>query len=171
MRHSIVGFVTATVMLATPLVAQQVGPRSTSVMIGPFAGLNYTTVYGSDASGADSRTDLAVGGQVDFRLEQNGLFRTGLVYSRRGFKTSDQGFVENFKFTYLEVPLLLGYQFPTTSGAKPYVLGGANVALKVGCSIEVSGGGQSASEACDNRGLHSAPASWCPSGNSIAHRG
>ena len=149
MRQFTVGFIAAAVF-ATPLVAQQVAPRSTSIMIGPFAGLNYTTVYGSDASGEDSRMDFAVGGQLDSKVEQNGLFRTGLVYSRRGFKTSDQGVVANFKFSYLEVPLLLGYRFPTTSGAKPYVLGGANLALKVGCSIEASGGGQSASESCDN---------------------
>lgn len=94
--------------------------------------------------------DFAVGGQLDFKVEQNGLFRTGLVYSRRGFKMSDQGVTVNFKFSYLEVPLLLGYRFPTSGGPRPYVLGGANVAFKVGCSIEASGGGQSASEACDN---------------------
>jgi hypothetical protein len=152
MRHSIAGFITAAAVMvfATPLVAQQVAQRSTSIMLGPFAGLNYTTVYGSDASGADSRTDFTAGGQLDFNIYENGLFRTGLVYSRRGFKTSDQDVVANFKFSYLEVPLLLGYRFPTTSGARPYVFGGANVALKVGCSIEASGSGQSASESCDN---------------------
>ena len=149
MRRSFVISFTAAVVFAAPSAAQPIGP-SPRIMFGPFAGMNYATVYGSDVSGADSRTDFAVGGQFDFNPSPNGLFRTGLIYSRRGFKMSDQGDTEDFKSSYLEVPLLFGYRFPTNSGARPYLLGGAQVAFKIGCEYELTVSGQSVSASCDD---------------------
>jgi hypothetical protein len=118
--------------------------------LGPFGGLNYTTFGGSDAAGSDSRTDFALGGQVDYDFIQGGLFRTGLIYSRRGAQTTDNGTTIALKLSYLEVPLLVGYQFPTSTSLRPYVIGGANVGFKTGCSLEGSDGTTSVSVSCDD---------------------
>jgi hypothetical protein len=130
--------------------AEMRNPPLSSIMWGPFAGLNYTSVYGSDVSDASSRADFAVGGQVDFSLTPDVLFRSGLVYSRRGAKNSDQGVTETIKIDYVEVPVLLGYRFANTGGARPYVIGGGQLGFKVGCDLEESSGGVSGSIACDD---------------------
>lgn len=150
MRHSVVALIAAALVFGAPLAAQQISPTSPRIMFGPFAGMNYTTVYGSDISGADSRTAFAAGGQLDFTLSANGLFRTGLIYSGRGFEATDQGITGTLKISYLEIPLLLGYRFPTSGGMRPYLLGGAQIGFKVGCDIEGSDAGQSISFPCDD---------------------
>jgi hypothetical protein len=119
------------------------------VMIGPYAGLNFTSFYGEDELDASFRTDFALGGQVDFKIANTGFLRTGLVYSRRGAKTNEEGVDVNFKVSYLEVPLLFGYRFPT-GGVQPYVVGGAQMGFKVGCKLAAEEGGVSASIDCDS---------------------
>jgi hypothetical protein len=53
------------------------------------------------------------------------------------------------KISYLEVPLLIGYRFPSSS-VRPYIFGGANVGFKTGCSFEAASGGSSVSVGCDD---------------------
>ena len=118
------------------------------ITVGPFVGMNYTSFYGDDAQDMNSRWDFNIGGKVDFGFG-NGSFQTGLLYSGRGAAASDQGVDVNFKVRYIELPLLLGYRFPAT-GARPYVIGGGQVAFKTGCQIEGSGGGVTASFDCDD---------------------
>ena len=128
-------------------------PPMAQVMIGPYAGLNFTSFYGDDQlQDVSFRTDFALGGQVDFRVANTGFFRTGLVYSRRGAKTSEQGVDVNFKLKYLEVPLLFGYRFPT-GGVQPYVVGGGQMGIKVGCTLSGEQDGVTASIECDDPDL------------------
>lgn len=147
MRRSL-SFVVALTILAAPAVSAQV-PIAPRVSIGPYAGLNYTTFYGGDAEGADSRTDFMLGAQLDVGFGGTGLFRTGLLYSGRGAETTDAGVTGKLKIHYLEVPVLLGYRFGTT-GIHPYLNGGANLGIKTGCKVDVSQGGLSFSADCDS---------------------
>jgi len=127
-------------------------PASTgsTTSIGPVLGLDYTTFTGSDAQGADYKSDLYVGGLADFTLGLNGMFRTGLVYAGRGAKQTDQGVTGKVKLHYLEIPLMLGYRFGTPGAARPYLMGGGHVGFKTGCDLEASQGGVTASVACDD---------------------
>jgi hypothetical protein len=126
---------------------------SSRMSLGPFAGLNYTTFYGSDAGDANSHADFALGGQLDYDFGYGGLFRTGLIYSRRGAEMSDQGTTVKFKISYIEVPLLVGYRFPTSSGVRPYLAGGGQLGIKAGCNVEGSQGGATVSFGCDDPDL------------------
>lgn len=159
MRRTFVGALATAMVIATSAAAQKQegaemrNPPSSNIMWGPFGGLNYTTLYGSDATGASSRTDFALGGQVDFNFAPNAVFRSGLVYSRRGASIDDNGQTVTFKINYLEVPLLLGYRFATTGGARPYLMGGGQLGFKVGCTFEGSNGGVTASVSCDDPNL------------------
>jgi outer membrane protein with beta-barrel domain len=153
MRRSL-SFVVALTILAAPAVHAQ-GPGSpiaARVTIGPFAGLNYTTLYGSDVDNADSRTDFMLGAQLDVGFGGTGLFRTGLLYSGRGAETTQSGTTGKLKLHYLEIPVLLGYRFGTT-GVHPYLNGGANLGIKTGCTIEGSQGGVSISADCDSQAV------------------
>jgi hypothetical protein len=150
MRRSL-SFVVALTVLAAPAVrAQGPGiPIAPRVTIGPYAGLNYTTFYGGDSEGADSRMDFILGAQLDMGFGGAGLFRTGLLYSGRGAEQTESGVTGKFKLHYLEVPVLLGYRFGTT-GVHPYLNGGANLGIKTGCTIEGSSGGGTVSADCDS---------------------
>ena len=101
-------------------------------------------------SGTDSRTDFAFGGQIDVAISGDGMLRTGLIYSRRGFSASESGTTLSFKISYLEVPLLIGYRFPTSNNVRPYIMGGGQLGFKVGCLFEGSNAGASATVACED---------------------
>ncbi|MFL5614114.1 MAG: porin family protein [Gemmatimonadaceae bacterium] len=148
--HRITIVLALLVVSARPAVAQAPSATRGRLSLGPFAGLNYTKFGGNDGGDSDSRTDFAIGGQIDYDFVGGALFRTGLIYSRRGAETSDAGTTVAIKLSYLEVPILVGYQFPTTSSVRPYFLGGLNAGFKTGCSFEGSNGSSTASIACDD---------------------
>jgi hypothetical protein len=137
-------------LLAPSLSAQSTNPVAARVEIGPFMGLNYTSAYGSDASGVNSRTDFAFGGQLEVALSRDGMFRTGLIYSRRGFGAVESGTTFSFEINYIEVPFLLGYRFPTGSNIRPYIMGGGQLGFKVGCLFEGSNSTASATVSCED---------------------
>ena len=153
MRVSAVTGVVLVAFYAASANGQAASLTGVRTWIGPLVGLNYTTVYGSDAAGADSRTDFAVGGQLDFDSQQNAFFRTGLIYSRRGFEASESGTTLQFKINYLEIPLLVGYRIPASGGVRPYLMGGGQLGFKVGCTFEGSSGGVTESIGCDDQNL------------------
>jgi outer membrane immunogenic protein len=141
------------VVLLTSVAGAQTSsmPPMAQVTIGPYAGLNFTSFYGDDElQDVSFRTDFALGGQAEFKIANTGFFRTGLVYSRRGAKTTEQDVDVNFKLSYLEVPLLFGYRFPTGGGVQPYVVGGGQMGFKVGCKLSGEQGGVTASIECDS---------------------
>jgi hypothetical protein len=150
MRRTTLASLALTLSLAGAAGAQ--APVAGHWSLGPFAGLNYTTFYGSDAQGEDSRSDFAVGGQFDYDFIGGGLFRTGLLYSRRGAQTTESGITDAVKINYIEIPVLFGFRFPTTAAVKPYVMGGGQLGFKSGCTVEESGGGSSISAGCDETG-------------------
>lgn len=125
-------------------------PPPSTTSLGPVVGVNYTTFTGSDAQGADYHADAYIGALLDHTFGQSGMFRTGLVYSGRGAQTTDQGVTDRVRVHYLEVPLLLGYRFGVAGTARPYLMGGGNVHFKVGCKVEESTGGLTASADCDD---------------------
>ena len=155
MRRQLVSSLGLTLLLASVAAAQQssaVAPLA-HISIGPFFGFNYTSFYGDKDLSPKSRTDFALGGQVDVTLATTTFLRTGLIYSRRGAKITELGFDLAFKPKYLELPVLFGYRFPTTSSAQPYLFGGPQLAVRVGCSVEVKQDDVSASADCDNPDL------------------
>ena len=141
----------ALAVASAPAARGQVGAPSVAprITIGPFVGMNYTTVSGSDVDNTDSRWDFTIGGQLDVEFGGVGLFRTGLLYAGRGAEGTENGLTAEVKLRYLEVPLLLGYRFPTT-GVRPYILGGAQMGFKTGCTVKLSSGNLSASFDCDD---------------------
>jgi outer membrane protein with beta-barrel domain len=119
---------------------------------GPWAAVNMTTFGGDDVSDADNRTAFGFGVQLQHSLGNATFFGSGLHYAMRGAKTTDQGITGTFKLSYVEVPILLGYRFPTSGQVRPYLMGGGHIGVKVGCSLEASQGSQSASISCEDAG-------------------
>ena len=123
---------------ASTLNAQRMGGSSgTSIMVGPFVGVNYTTVSGSDATNPGYRAGLAAGGQLQADFDGGVFFRTAALYSMRGATATETGINITLKENFIEVPLLLGYSFASSgSMVKPFVMGGGQVGFKISCDIE-----------------------------------
>lgn len=117
--------------------------------LGPYAGLNYATIAGPDAGDQQYHADFALGVQLDYDLPEGALFRTGLIYSRRGTENTESGITNTTRLSYVEVPLLFGYQFPATT-FRPYVLGGLNIGFKTGCTVEDTFGTTVTTTNCDD---------------------
>jgi hypothetical protein len=124
------------------------GPR---VMIGPFAGLNYTTVSGTDFSDPGYRAGLAAGGQLQADFDGGLFFRMAALYSMRGAKATEEGVDATLKENYVEFPLLLGYAFGTDAGTmKPFIMAGGQVGFKVSCDLKGEDSGTSVSVKCED---------------------
>jgi hypothetical protein len=112
-----------------------------------------TTVDGDDAGDVGNRTAFGLGVQLQTAVGNAAFFGTGLNYMMRGFKEEDPSGTATFKLNYIELPLLLGYRFPTSGAVRPYVMGGGHVAFKAGCQVAGESGGVSASMSCEDAGI------------------
>jgi len=137
-------------MVAAPTHAQMMsGSTGTKVMVGPFVGMNYTTVGGSDATNAGYKAGVAAGLQLDADFDGGIFFRTGALYSMRGATATQSGVDITLKENFIEVPLLLGYSFASAgSMVKPFILAGGQADFKTSCDIEGTVSGTKTSVKC-----------------------
>ncbi len=124
--------------------------KSAATTWGPFAAVNMTTFGGSDVDNAKNRMAFGFGVDLERTFSAAGFFRTGLHYAMRGAKADEGGVDMTFKLNYVEVPLILGYRFPTQGKVHPYVMGGGHFGFNVGCEVEGSQGGTTATIECDD---------------------
>ncbi len=97
----------------------------------------------------ESRTGFAaglslirpIGGGLD--LELDGL------YVQKGMSISEQAADASLNLAYIEVPVLLRYGIGYNSSMRPFLLGGASLAFKAGCSVSGEEGGVSVDLDCD----------------------
>ncbi len=118
----------ALTFLTTGLSAQEA-----RTFLGPSLGLNIATTGGS------ARTGVTAGFVWEHHFVAGPLIQTGLSYSSRPGDLDDQdnGTSGQAQLAYIEVPALLGFQFPTkNSSVQPFLLGGAQLGLNISCNIE-----------------------------------
>ena len=119
-------------------------PRPT---YGALAGVNFATLSGDDVEGASSRTGFIGGGFVTFHFH-NGLgLEPELLYSQQGASSSDNGTA--LRMSFVQIPVLLRYDFRVRSGPRPFVLAGPSIGIKVSCSAS----GEGVSVDCDRADL------------------
>ena len=147
MRVRTAVLLTSIVVLPSTMLAQKSSVAATTW--GPWAALNMTTIDGDDAGDVGNRTAFGLGVSLQHSLGNAAFFGTGLHYAMRGSKEDDA----TLKLNYIELPLLIGYRFPTAGAVRPYVMGGGHVAFKAGCNLAGESGGVSASMSCEDAGL------------------
>ena len=86
------------------------------------------------------------------------MLSSGVFYTARGADGTESGITVVFKESYVEVPVLVGYEFSGRS-ARPYLMGGAQLGFQTSCKLEASSGGQSASINCDDSSVGLSPSS------------
>jgi hypothetical protein len=116
-----------------------------------MAGVNFAKLSGG-GDDSDNRTGLVAGIGVIKPLADGWAFQPELTYSMKGAKATDVEGDITAKLSYIELPLLLRYEVPAQSAVRPFFHAGPALALKVGCSFEVSNGSESASQSCDDFG-------------------
>lgn len=125
--------------------AAKVTPRPS---FGVLAGLNISTLSGSDVDGASSRTGFIGGGYAHFRFAGSGIgIEPEILYSMQGAKSTGED--ASIKLSYLQIPVLFRYDFPTSSKAQPFFVVGPSIGIKIGCDVS----GQGVSVDCDKVNL------------------
>lgn len=128
--------------------ASQVGAQAARVTprpsFGVLAGINISTLSGSDVDGASSRVGFIGGGYATFHFAGSGFgIEPELLYSMQG--ANDAGGDASLKLSYLQIPVLFRYDFTTTGSARPFFVAGPSIGVKIGCTVS----GQGVSVDCD----------------------
>lgn len=129
-----VRFVLVFALLGRAAVAQ-----TSSARVGFFAGVNEAKVDGSAVSDISNHTGGAFGGYVALSLSPEWRFQVGAAYTMKGWERDEPG-THDFavvKLDYIEVPLLLSYDFTPRERAGGFLFGGPGFSFRSGCSIGV----------------------------------
>lgn len=140
-----IGLLVALVFLAAPLQAQN--------RLGLVGGVTLATWGGDDVDDPDSSLGVDVGAFYSLGLNDTWALRPGVYYVQKGIEESDVDGDAELSVDYIEFPLLLEYRVPTEGAMDVHLFGGPAVALEVGCDVEGSAGGTSATADCDAIGL------------------
>ena len=148
MRRSTLASAGLAVVTACGTLAAQAGVTP-HARIGIMAGVNSSTVSGSDATDASRRTGFMAGVLLVAPLSPAFAIQPEVYFTQKGAKSSDTDFTADVKFGYLEVPVLLRYEVPVTGGVKPFLYAGPQVSFKTSCTVDVAAQGAKISEDCD----------------------
>ena len=146
-RLMLLGVVSA--LIGSAKVEAQASAPATRARIGVMAGVNLATLAGNDVDDAENRIG-ALGGLSYVR---NWGGATGLemdiLYSAKGVKSVDGSDEFTLKLNYIEIPVLLRYDFPSSGAVRPHVSIGPSLAFRASCGAETTSGGASISVDCD----------------------
>ncbi len=119
---------TAVALTATSAAAQQ------KVAAGFLGGATFTTLTGTDSSvSPKSSTGFAGGFFVNFPVAKSLRLEPEILYANKGSGFEDEDFTLNLN--YIEIPVLLRYEFTQDGGPFAYV--GPYVAFNVKCNATV----------------------------------
>lgn len=112
-------------------------PVSAQVHVGFLCGLNLANLSFDPDEGMDfsSHTAFGFGGVFDSSLGENISVRLEPMYLQKGTETKEQGVDIEFKLTYLEVPIMLKYDFDS-GDVKPYVMAGPTIGLNLSAKVK-----------------------------------
>jgi hypothetical protein len=116
---------------------------------GLIAGINSSTVGGSDTEDAKRRTGAMAGILFVAPLSPGFSIQPELLYTMKGAGFSDTDASGTVKMNYVEIPVLFRGSIPTSTNARPFFYAGPDIAFRVGCSLEAQGQGISGDVSCD----------------------
>jgi len=147
MRLSVIS--SALLLAVLPFAEGRAQLEARPLRFGVTAGMNIAKLSGADGGIVDNRTGFLAGGLVVIPVGRNFAFQPEILFATKGAAASDSGFTGSMKLQYVEVPVILRLDVPTSGKIKPFAYAGPAFALKTGCAFEGSGGGVSASVDCD----------------------
>jgi hypothetical protein len=125
--------------------------------VGLVAGFNFATLGVEDDEGADldPRTGIGIGAHGYLQLKRELGLVAELRYSQKGAKVAVGEARETRQLDYLELPVLVRYEVPTTAAGtvEPHIAGGFALGFEVGCRFHAESGGVTVTVGCDEVGL------------------
>jgi hypothetical protein len=131
-------------LAAAPVQAQRYGgpplaqrAAYSSISAGLRAGLNVATLYGDDVSEAGARTGFSGGLFLTYSLTPIVAIQPEILFSAKGAEIDRDGFSpmgvgeREYTFGYLELPMLARVNVPLRSAARPYLIAGPALAIKL----------------------------------------
>ena len=125
--------ITASLMTGTSALAQSLPPSR----LGVLGGVSFATLGGADVNDANTRTGFVGGVSLTLPLRERLSLELNGLYSQKGAKASEQSESLTLKFDYIEVPILLRYDF-TAEGVRPFVSGGVSLAYQTSCEAKAA---------------------------------
>jgi len=116
---------------------------------GLVAGINSSTVGGSDAQDAKRKTGVMAGVSVVAPVSPGFSIEPELLFTMKGAGFSDSDASGSVKMNYVEIPVLFRGSIPTSTNARPFFYAGPDVAFRVSCSLEAVGQGVGGDISCD----------------------
>jgi len=125
--------------------AAAVAPRR----LGVVAGINSSTVGGSDVGATSRRAGLTAGVLIVAPVGAKIAIEPEVLVTTKGAKFSDSQGSGSFTMKYVEVPVLVRYESVGAGGMRPFVFGGPAIALKASCDLEGTDAGLTVDIGCD----------------------
>jgi outer membrane protein with beta-barrel domain len=153
-------FVTSVVALAVIVAlpsrahaqAETAAPVHARPDIGILGGVNFAKVEGNDFFRTpDARKAFVGGGFVLFHLHHGLGIEPELLYAQQGGRNDDTD--AELRLDYVQLPVLLRYDFLEPSTVHPFVYGGPAFSLEVNCSRTTEGHAVD----CDQSSIHQRP--------------
>jgi hypothetical protein len=146
--HQLIVAGLATASIGGTVVAQgTTGQRS---RFGIAGGFNSSTIGGTDFTDASRRNGFIAGVLLVFPVASNVAIQPELLYTSKGVTGNDTDFNAALKMNYIEVPVLVRVDVPTSGRVRPFLYAGPAVSFKASCNIEVSGQGVNINSNCDD---------------------
>ena len=122
---------------------------------GFLAGINLANFGGDDKDfgiGIDPKMKLGLAGGalVQVPLSDNMAFRVEALYSQKGAKYEAGGNTAKVNMDYIEVPLLVMFQIPTTGSVLPFLLGGGYLGYLMSAKITNGGPDVNVKDDCNS---------------------
>ena len=129
----IVAILAVAAVLAMPAMAEDTGTteKTQKIVKGVKLGLSMATLTGEDSEGLDSRIGLAGGAFVRVPIGEQLSIQPEVNYVQKGAEESAIGITLKIKMDYVEIPVLLRYEFPAGGSVLPCLYAGPMVAFKV----------------------------------------
>ncbi|MEJ8739832.1 porin family protein [Phocaeicola sp. HCN-6420] len=102
------------------------------------AGMSMANITNSDA---DMKIGYSVGVGMDYAITDMWAFQTGLNFTSKGCKESEDGATAKFNPVYLDIPLLAAVKLPISEGNTFVINAGPYVGFGLGGKITVEQGG------------------------------
>jgi Outer membrane protein beta-barrel domain len=119
------------------LVAFAPSALQAQVTLGARGGINLATVAGDNTENVSSRVGLNLGATVRVALSDLVDLQFGAGLSSRGTKDKDGTEEIEFRVDYLEIPVHLRFNLPSTGSTSAHFVVGPTLGINTACEVEV----------------------------------
>jgi hypothetical protein len=126
-----------------PLLAGGTGIASAeapSLRVGVTAGVNQAHINGSGASNISNLSGGMFGAYAVLPMEGDWSLQAGAQFSVKGWQYDEPGTrdLSVVKLNYVEIPLLLRYDFARTNRTGAFIYGGPGIGFRTGCALSAT---------------------------------